>query len=176
MENLQSTGVQTFVPHSNIINQETCQESSSDDFMDDTDDLLGPISVKYPKSWLNFGSLLLENKKSVARDHLASERTFLAWLRTSLSLASVGTGAAQLLKLSAGHEDSPMVSRISKGLGLCFMLSAIICLLIGTIRFYVIQQLLTVDEFPGSRLGVFILLSLVISLCVAVFAIVMAVY
>lgn len=36
---------------------------------------------------------------SVARDHLAGERTFLAWLRTSLSLVSLGIAIAQLLKL-----------------------------------------------------------------------------
>lgn len=34
----------------------------------------------------------LENKGSVARDHLAAERTYLAWLRTSLALASIGIG------------------------------------------------------------------------------------
>ena len=38
----------------------------------------------------------LENKGSVARDHLASERTFLAWLRTSLALASIGIGKSLL--------------------------------------------------------------------------------
>jgi hypothetical protein len=43
-------------------------------------------------SWLGrFGSIELENKGSVARDHLALERTFLAWLRTSLAFASIGT-------------------------------------------------------------------------------------
>jgi uncharacterized membrane protein YidH (DUF202 family) len=37
-------------------------------------------------------SLVLENSGSVARDHLASERTFLAYLRTSLAIASMGVG------------------------------------------------------------------------------------
>jgi hypothetical protein len=37
-------------------------------------------------------SLRLENTGSVARDHLASERTFLAWVRTSLAVASTGVG------------------------------------------------------------------------------------
>ena len=36
--------------------------------------------------------LRLENSGSVARDHLASERTFLAYMRTSLAIASSGVG------------------------------------------------------------------------------------
>lgn len=42
-------------------------------------------------SWRDHLSLTadLDNTKgSVARDHLANERTFLAWLRTSLSFSS----------------------------------------------------------------------------------------
>ena len=38
-------------------------------------------------------SLVLENKGNVARDHLASERTYLAYVRTSLATASAGVGA-----------------------------------------------------------------------------------
>jgi hypothetical protein len=38
-------------------------------------------------------TLYLENSGSVARDHLASERTFLAYVRTSLLLATTGVGA-----------------------------------------------------------------------------------
>lgn len=37
-------------------------------------------------------SLILQNKGNVARDHLASERTYLAYVRTSLACASAGVG------------------------------------------------------------------------------------
>jgi hypothetical protein len=42
-------------------------------------------------------SLTLENSGSVARDHLASERTFLAYTRTSLALTSAGVGMFQVI-------------------------------------------------------------------------------
>jgi uncharacterized membrane protein YidH (DUF202 family) len=48
----------------------------------------------------NYGSVSLENKGSVARDHLALERTFLAWLRTSLAFASIGIAVTQLFRLN----------------------------------------------------------------------------
>ena len=41
-------------------------------------------------------SLTLQNSGSVARDHLASERTFLAYMRTSLAIASAGIGGLTL--------------------------------------------------------------------------------
>jgi Domain of unknown function (DUF202) len=37
-------------------------------------------------------ALVLQNSGSVARDHLASERTFLAYVRTSLTIATTGVG------------------------------------------------------------------------------------
>ena len=57
------------------------------------------------QSWLaatlsKYGSIPLENKGSVARDHLALERTFLAWLRTSLAFASIGIAITQLFRLN----------------------------------------------------------------------------
>ena len=36
--------------------------------------------------------VVLDNVGSTARDHLANERTFLAWVRTALSILGVGIG------------------------------------------------------------------------------------
>lgn len=52
-----------------------------------------------------YGSVTLENKGSVARDHLALERTFLAWLRTSLAFASIGIAVTQLFRLNVSTQN-----------------------------------------------------------------------
>ena len=44
--------------------------------------------------------IILQNSGSVARDHLASERTFLAYVHTSLALASTGVGVVQLFTIA----------------------------------------------------------------------------
>lgn len=62
-----------------------------------------------------YGSVELENKGSVARDHLALERTFLAWLRTSLAFASIGIAVTQLFRLNttiANRQQSTSVSAV----------------------------------------------------------------
>jgi uncharacterized membrane protein YidH (DUF202 family) len=43
-------------------------------------------------------TLTLKNSGSVARDHLASERTFLAYMRTSLAIAAAGIGTQKKKK------------------------------------------------------------------------------
>ncbi|KAF4554934.1 Hypothetical protein D9617_3g020030 [Elsinoe fawcettii] len=84
-----------------------------------------PSSQQEQESWWRllfekYGSIELENKGSVARDHLALERTFLAWLRTSLSFASIGIAVTQLFRLNttlqekdasafSGNGSSPLV-------------------------------------------------------------------
>jgi uncharacterized membrane protein YidH (DUF202 family) len=44
--------------------------------------------------------LTLANTGSVARDHLASERTYLAYVRTSLGISSMGVGKYTIVVLA----------------------------------------------------------------------------
>ncbi|CAG8480395.1 5159_t:CDS:2, partial [Dentiscutata heterogama] len=97
-------------------------------------------------------SLVLENKASVARDHLANERTFLAWLRTSLSFISIGIAITQLFRLTGGGtSDSHKDDKVGKGLGIAFIVLGIIFLGFGLFRYFNSQQLMTKGHFPASR-------------------------
>ncbi|CAH1760671.1 5048_t:CDS:2 [Entrophospora sp. SA101] len=94
-------------------------------------------------------SLVLENRASVARDHLANERTFLAWLRTSLSFISIGIAITQLFRLNLNGKKSD--DKVGKPLGLTFVVLGIIFLVIGIIRYFHSQYLMTQGNFPASR-------------------------
>lgn len=45
---------------------------------------------------------IIENTGSIARDHLANERTFLAWLRTGVTLMGVGIALVKFDAIISG--------------------------------------------------------------------------
>ncbi|KAL9082659.1 MAG: hypothetical protein Q9159_006267 [Coniocarpon cinnabarinum] len=108
-----------------------------------------------------YGTIELQNKGSVARDHLALERTFLAWLRTSLAFASIGVTVTQLFRLDqelmntpANHPRVEKLRHIGRPLGACFLGVGILVLLIGFHRYFEGQHYVIQGKFPASRASV----------------------
>jgi uncharacterized membrane protein YidH (DUF202 family) len=101
-----------------------------------------------------------------------SERTYLAWLRTSLAFASIGIAVTQLFRLNsslqengAGGGGTPdpgdvTLKRLGKPLGATFLGISIIILFMGYSRYIQGQQWLLRGKFPASR-GSVIIISIV---------------
>lgn len=94
------------------------------------------------------------NTGSVARDHLANERTFLAWTRTGLGFVALGVALAKLDALEAlspslkhGHGDLqiPAAGLVGSGAG---------CLVYGTTRYFNGLKLLKEGLFRPNVMGV----------------------
>lgn len=88
----------------------------------------------------------------------ASERTFLAWLRTSLSFASIGIAVTQLFRLdqtlAQTPHDHPRVQKlrhVGKPLGATFLAVGILVLLIGFHRYFESQHYVMLGKFPAGR-------------------------
>jgi len=125
--------------------------------------------------------LVLENKQSVARDHLANERTYLAWLRTSLSFASIGVAITQLFRLSTTIQPGTPpkgyaeLRRLGRPLGACFVGIAVLVLALGVHRYFTSQYWMTQGKFPASRGAVLVVSSIAASITIAAFVIVVVV-
>lgn len=101
---------------------------------------------------------------------LSTERTFLAWLRTSLSFASIGVAITQLFRLntSLSDDDGNSLNRgsqhtlrhLGKPLGAIFLGISILMLFLGYQRYFQAQNWIIKGKFPASR-GTIILVSLV---------------
>ncbi|KAI7858121.1 hypothetical protein BDC45DRAFT_434301 [Circinella umbellata] len=96
-------------------------------------------------------TLYLENSGSVARDHLANERTYLAWVRTSLSTISVGVGITQLFRLDRAVEHDPELRTWGRPVGLMFIGISMVFLCFASIRYFHSQTTMTKGYFPASR-------------------------
>ncbi|KAI5969652.1 hypothetical protein CANMA_001315 [Candida margitis] len=147
-----------------------------------------PVDFNTSFDLLDYKSLTLENKGSVARDHMANERTFLAWLRTSLAFITIGIGVTQLFRLEkpgtrvhtsdriielASDHKSDDLKRYGKPLGSIFIILGILTLIMGFRRYFHVQRLLTESYYPAARLGIGVLLFLILSVILVTLAMIL---
>ena len=114
-----------------------------------------PIFISSMSRLLNYLSAApIANTGSVARDHLANERTFLSWTRTGLGFVALGVGLAKLDALEAlspamrhDHGDLTIPSAALAGSGAG-------CLTYGTLRYFTSLKLLRKGLFRPNIAGI----------------------
>ncbi|KAJ3568376.1 hypothetical protein NP233_g5756 [Leucocoprinus birnbaumii] len=113
-------------------------------------------------------SLRLQNTGSVARDHLALERTFLSYTRTSLAIASGGVALIQLFN-TTNEANTDRIEKYARPLGAGLVIMGLVVLGTGLSRFFVVQASLVQGMYPVTRLmPIFIAITLAL-LVTAVF-------
>jgi putative membrane protein len=88
-------------------------------------------------------------RTSRIRDHLANERTYLAWMRTAVGLMGFGV---VILRLRAFHP--PLVPRPGYGwkLGLAFSVVGLLTVLLSTQHYFAVRHDIDEDTYePGDR-------------------------
>ncbi|KAF8517408.1 hypothetical protein BU17DRAFT_14335, partial [Hysterangium stoloniferum] len=121
-------------------------------------------------------SYVLENVGSVARDHLANERTWLAYVRTSLAIAAMGVAIVQLFTIAPSNRAVSHKKYSARPLGATIVIVAVGVLGIGmsVYRYFKIQKAMTQGIFPVARGTIIVITAVLASLAAVIFAILVA--
>lgn len=106
------------------------------------------------------------------REHQANERTFLAWLRTSIALIGFGFAIARFglflreLQSAVTGQDAPTGFVGSQGLGLCLVLAGLLLIVLAAWRYNQVFQQIERGDYQPRRLIVWITTAMVIILAI----------
>lgn len=116
-------------------------------------------------------------KKTMTNEHLANERTLLAWVRTAIGVMAFGFVVVKfslfLRQMAAitGVQAAVADNRVSGPVGMLLVVAGVCSLLFGTWRYYQTERRLRSGEYRhDSRvLYAFIILLLVLSIVIIVY-------
>ena len=112
-----------------------------------------------------------QNRDSRLREHLANERTFLAWLRTSIALIGFGLAIArfslllrqpQVTKTQQTIKNHPILN--SENLGLSLVVVGIIFIVLAAWRYNQVFWQIERANYQTNRLLIYLLFIIVITL------------
>lgn len=103
---------------------------------------------------------------SRARTYLASERTFLAWFRTGITLVALGLAAAQFLT-----RDVVVDVPLRRGIAMLLAATGVVVTSIGARRYFLSNRQIAIGEFQPATVSVVVttLLMLILSVVAIVF-------
>lgn len=90
----------------------------------------------------------IENVRSTARDHLANERTFLAWVRTALGIMGLGVILEKLVTTAGTTATIASITLVAYGA---------LVLAYSLFRYEQVGSRLREGMFPVARRGPFLL-------------------
>jgi putative membrane protein len=132
--------------------------------MKESDALLAPVvppadNIISKSTLPSFSTLLregvvLQNEGSTARDHLANERTYLAWIRTALSISGVGLG---LLKWKGVANEA----------GYLVLSLGVLALISSTVRYLTVMRQLTQRQFEPNVRGALAVVAVILIVIIA---------
>lgn len=104
----------------------------------------------------------IENSGSTARDHLANERTYLAWVRTGLGVVGLGVVVEKLVETEGAAGQIAGLTLIGFGA---------LTLIYGLQRYRRITAGLLAGRFPIARVGPWVIAlgALLVALVAAIF-------
>jgi putative membrane protein len=114
-----------------------------------------------------------QDRKNLS-DHLANERTFLAWVRTSITFVALGFVVAKfgILLREIGREDTPVFTvRGGAVVGVALVIAGLLCGVLATLRFDRLRR-----QIERSRVEYSPTLDLLMGALVALVSLVLAVY
>src|ERR1700733_2709076 len=99
------------------------------------------------------GEPMVENSNR-ARDHLANERTFLAWVRTSVAIVvfgfAIGRFAIAMRQLTALQGHASKTTGISVVMGMISILAGVVMMIAGGARYRKTRALLDEGKFQPA--------------------------